>query len=420
MKDNNLKNKIEQYLDLYTKLWAFSGTVAAIKGGEIIFNKAYGYANIEYKVKNTTDTKFRIWSITKQFTAAAILLLEESGMLKVEDKIKRFFPELTSLNGEITIHHLLTNTSGIFNYTNLPNARKTFEKMDHKKAELLELFASKPLEFEPGTDYSYSNTGYYMLGEIIERVSGRTYEEFLTENIFKPLGMNNTGVDYERRLIENKATGYYLDGNDLIHCKYVNMNLIGPSGGMYSTAEDLLIWDQALNNNKLLSKASIEKMNTAYKNNYGYGVCVEMNGDRRDINHNGACEGYLTEIHRYVDDDFAVVVLSNYGFTAVWKLCSVISSMAFEEKYDMPSKPEVFPLDNETLEKYLGVYEEEGFKLELKKKEAGVDLVIDEEFALPVYPIGENEFHHTWIDESYEITKDDEGQLCIWGVKKNN
>lgn len=418
MKDKDVKYEINEYLELYTKLWAFSGSIAVIKHGEVLFNKAYGHANIEHKVKNTTKTKYKIWSITKQFTAAAILILEERGLLSVEDSFKKYFPEWADLNAKITIHHLLTHTSGIFNYSNLPDSHITFQRMHHKKPDLIKMFLSKPLDFEPGTQWNYSNTAYYLLGMLIEKLSGKTYSEFLIENIFRPLGMFNTGIDDEKKVIENKASGYYLNGNELIHCNYINMNLMLSSGGMYSTTEDLLIWSQALNNDKLLSRKSIEKMNNPYMNNYGYGVAINMNGNRRVIHHSGSCEGFLSEMHRYVDDDFAVVVLSNYGFTAVNKLCKVITSIAFGEEYEMPAKPEIFPLNDELLESYLGVYEEESFKLELKKEKDAISLIIDDEYILPTYPISESSLHHTWIDEEYTFTKNDEGQVCLWGVKK--
>jgi CubicO group peptidase (beta-lactamase class C family) len=418
MKYKDISDKIDEYLELYTKLWAFSGSIAAVKDGKILFKKAYGYANIEHKVENTTETKYKIWSITKQFTAAAILILEERGLLRVEDSLKKYFPDLVELNPQITIHHLLTHTSGIFNYSNLPNSHKVFQRMHHEKENLIKMFASKPLDFEPGTQWNYSNTGYYLLGILIEKLTGKTYSEFLTENIFLPLGMLNTGVDDEKTIIENKASGYYLNGNDLIRCNYINMNLISSSGAMYSTVQDLLIWDQALNNDKLLSKKSIEKMNTQYSNNYGYGVSIDMIGNRKVVNHNGGCEGFLAEIHRYVDDDFAVVVLSNYGFTGVNNLCKVIAAIAFGEKYVMPAKPEEFSLAAEILESYLGIYEEYGTKLELKKENEEISLIIDDEYILPVYPVGTNVLHHTWIDEDYNFTKDDDGQLYLWGIKK--
>ncbi|WP_406242436.1 serine hydrolase domain-containing protein [Tissierella carlieri] len=418
MKDKDVKYQINEYLELYTKFWSFSGSIAAIKDGRILFEKAYGYANIEHKVRNTIETKYRVWSITKQFTAAAVLILEERGLLKVEDSLKKYFPDWVDLNPEITIHHLLTHTSGIFNYSNLPNSHKIFQKMYHQKSELIKMFTSKPLDFEPGTQWNYSNTGYYLLGMLIEKLSGETFGQFLTENIFLPLGMLNTGIDDEKKIVENKASGYYLNGNDLIHCNYINMNLILSSGAMYSTVGDLLTWDQALNNNKLLSRKSIEKMNTPFKNNYGYGVAINMNGNRRVVHHNGGCEGFLAEIHRYVDDDFAVVVLSNYGFTAPNKLCKVVTSIAFGEKYEIPVKPEAFPLSVNALESYLGVYEEDGFKLELKKEKKDILLIIDDEYTLPTYPISENVLHHRWIDEEYTFTKDDDGQLYLWGIKK--
>ena len=414
----DIHDKISEYLESYTKLWSFSGSIIAINDGEILFKKAYGYANIEHKVKNTTETKYRIWSITKQFTAAAILILEERGLLRVEDSLKKYFPDCIELNPNITIHHLLTHTSGIFNYSDLPDSHKTFHRMCHKKSDLIKMFLSKPLNFEPGTQWEYSNTGYYLLGMLIEKLSGKSYSEFLTENIFIPLGMFNTSVDDDKKIIENIASGYYLNRNDLIHCNYINMDLVLSSGGIYSTVEDLFIWDKALNSDKLLSRKSIEKMNTPYKNNYGYGVFIETNNNRRVVQHNGGCEGFLTEIHRYVDDNFVVVILSNYGFTAVNKLCNEITSIAFGEKYEMPKKPEAFPISDNVLKNYLGVYEEDDFKLELKKENNDIFLVIDDEYILPTYPISNDTLHHTWIDEEYTFTKDDEGQLYLWGIKK--
>lgn len=420
MRGIDIRDKINEYMEQYTKLWAFSGSVAAIKNGKVIFEKAYGYANIEHKVKNTTETKYKIWSITKQFTAAAILLLEERGLLKVEDSIKKYFPEYAEINSDIKIYHLLTHTSGIFNYSSLPNSHETFQRLNHKKDDLIKMFLNMPLEFEPGTQWKYCNTGYYLLGMLIERLSGKTYAEFLNENIFLPLGMLNTGVDNGKKLVSNMASGYYLNDDELIHCNYINMDLMLSSGGMYSTVVDLLMWDQALNNGKILSSTSIEKMNTQYKNNYGYGVSININGNRRVIHHNGSCEGFLSEIHRYVDDDFAVVVLSNYGFTATNKLCKLIASIVFGEEYQLPAKPEAFSINEKLLESYLGIYEEQGFKLELKRENNKLKLVIDDEYILPAYPINENTLHHTWIDEEYTFTKDDDGKVYLWGIKKKN
>jgi CubicO group peptidase (beta-lactamase class C family) len=417
MNYNSIKEKINQYMKAYTNLWAFSGSIIAVKDGQVLYNKAYGYANIEHKVPNTTKTKYRLWSITKQFTAAAILMLEERGLLNLNNSVKQHLPECAALDERITIHHLLTHTSGIANYSNFPNS-SDFHKVHHDRPELIKLLMSTPLDFEPGTQWNYSNSGYYLLGVLIEKLSGKSYSEFLEENIFKPLGMMDTGVDDNKTIVENKASGYYLNGDSLIHCDYTNMNLIFSSGSLYSTVEDLILWDKALNSGKLLSRESIEKMNTPYKNDYGYGVGIHMNNSRKVVHHNGGHEGFLTEIHRYVDDDFTVVVLSNYGFTAVNKLCKVIASIAFEETYELPVKPEEFLIDESILESYIGIYEAEGLGLEVKREEDKIFFTIDEEYILPMYPITESVFHHTWIDEEYSFTKDEEGDLYFWGIKK--
>lgn len=415
---SHISNRISEYMTMYTDLWAFSGSVAAVKEGDLLFCKAYGYANMEHKVSNTTKTKHRVWSLTKQFTAAAILIMEERGMLRVEDSVNFYFPECDNLDSRVTIHHLLTHTSGLFNYSNLPDSQKTFQRMSHNKADLLKMFSDMPLDFEPGTQFNYSNTGYFFLGMLIERLSGVSYHQFLMDNIFRPLEMYDTGVDDGKEVIENMATGYYLNGERLIHCNYIHIDLIWSSGAMYSTIEDLLVWDRALSSEGLLSGKSLEKMNTPYKSHYGYGVAVSDKGQKKLVHHDGGCEGFLAEIHRYVDNDVTIVILSNYGFTAVSKLCSVIASIVFDERVEMPTRPKPFPMSRELLDHYMGVYEGEGLKLELYDGTYGLTLRIDGEYELPVYPISDYTLHHTWIDEAYTFTKNTDGQTCLWGIKK--
>ncbi|MCL2592542.1 MAG: beta-lactamase family protein, partial [Defluviitaleaceae bacterium] len=277
-----IEKQMNEYMEKYLSLYPFSGSIAAIYKGEIVFNKAYGLASIELDVPNTPQTKHKIWSVTKQFTAAAILMLEERGLLKVEDNLKKYFPDCVALDECITIHHLLTNTSGLFNYANLENSHEIFYRIPLKTEDLLKQFTQTPLDFEPGTQYNYSNTGYWFLGKLIERISGIRYTQYMLDNIFSPLKMHNTGVDTDLAIVKGLATGYYLNLNDFIRCGYVNMDLMSSSGGIYSTAEDLLKWHMALMGDKILSRKSISRMNTNYMNNYGYGVEV-YNVDGKSI-----------------------------------------------------------------------------------------------------------------------------------------
>ena len=418
MENKELLSKINEYMDKYLELWDFSGSVLVAKEGEVLFKKGYGYANIEHKVSNTSETKFRIWSITKQFTAVAILMLEEKGLIDVKDSIKKYFPEYTEFDERITIHHLLTHTSGIFNYSNVADIHKRLHKLPLTHEEVIGLFKDRPLEYQPGEGWNYCNSGYHLLGLIIEKVSGKTYSEFLKENIFDPIGMKNTGVDDNRTILPNMATGYYLNDDRLIHCEYVDMNIVYSSGAMYSTVEDMYLWDQALLSEKLIKKESLERMNTPYKDGYGYGVFIEDKYGRRNVNHGGGCEGFLTELHRYIDDKVSIVILSNYGFTAVWKLSQVIAAIVFDEAYELPKVSREYELDPQIYENYMGVYEDCGCKLTVTREGDKRFFIIDDEYIIPFYPVSETRFFHTWIDEAYEFTKDEKGKLSFWGLPK--
>jgi len=406
------KTEINNYFDEYAKMWAFSGSISAVKDGEVVFENSYGYSNIEHKIDNQSDTRYRIWSITKQFTAAAILLLEERGLLKVEDFINDYFD--SEFDSRITIHHLLNHTSGIFNYSDMEKSHEEFQRHEHTQSELLEMFSKKELDFEPGEGWNYSNSGYYVLGMLIERLSGMSYGAFLEENIFAPLNMRGTGVDDGKTLIENKATGYYLDKENLIHCNYINMELMLSSGAMYSTITDLQKWSSGLMNEKVISSASLKKMTTAYKGNYGYGLFINEGQGR--VSHGGGCEGFLTELHMYKEKGLSIAILSNYGFTAVYKLCEVLAAMIQGQDCEKLEKPK--EIANGLSDEYIGIYEEEDFKLEVIKTEVGYTLIMDNVTHLPSYATAENTLHHSWIDEDYTFEKDDKNEISIWGVAK--
>ena len=422
---NNITNQMDEYMKKYTELWAFSGAIAAIKDGEVIFEKAYGYANVEHQVKNTLETKFRIYSITKQFTAVAILLLEERGLLKISDSVKKHFPDWNELDERITIHQLLTHTSGLPNYSGNESWNKNRgQNVIATRKDLIEFVNTKPLDFDPGTSWDYCNTGYFILEMLIEILSGISYTEFLISNIFLPIGMHDTGVVNDFKLVKNQASGYYLDGYDLSPCEYVNMNVISGSGGIYSAVGDMLLWDQALHGDGLLSRASIDKMNTIYKNengsgeDYGYGVEIIVDGDKKIVWHNGGYRGFYPALYRHIDDDFAIVILTNYQFTATDKLCRELAKVALGKEYEIPTKPPVFNLSPETIESYMGFYGDEDDSVEMFQVEDAFYLLENGKFRLPIYPINENTFHHTWIDEQYEVDKEEDGSLSIWGCKK--
>ena len=419
MKNSN--EKMNDYMKKYTDLWAFSGSIIAVKNGEIVFEQSYGYANVEHQVPNTSNTKFRLYSISKQFTAVAILLLEERGLLKVEDRVRKYFPDWAELDERITIHQMLNHTSGLKNYT---GDNEFDDRLRHnslgKRSDLLKLITTRALDFEPGTNWDYCNTGYFILELLIEKLSGMSYSEFMEKNIFRPLFMDDSGVYNDFHLIENKASGYYLNNYEIIPCEYVNMNMIAGSGGLYSTVLDMLKWDTALRSEQLLTKKSIDKMNTNYQNNYGLGVEVNVVDGKKLVSHDGGYSGFLTKIDRYIEDDFMVIALSNYGFTNVWGVCDNLAKIALGKEYEMPSKPAEFALSPELLESYIGFYGEEEDNLEIRQDENGLNFVISGQFNFPIYPISEDTLHQKWIDEQYKVERDENGTLSIWGCKKRD
>src|SRR5207237_1030940 len=233
------------------------------QGGKILFEKGYGLANLEHRVPITPQTKFRIGSISKQFTASAILKLCEQGTLRLDNKLSKFIPDFPR-GDEVTIHHLLTHTSGIHRYTSKPDFMATV-MMSVKTEDLINSFKNDPSDFAPGTKWSYNNSGYLLLGYIIEKVSGQTYEGFLGQNFFEPLAMNNTGVHHAIDVLEHEAHGYAYDDGKMKKALNWDMSRAGGAGALYSTVGDLFRWNEAVFHGKVLREESLATAFTPVK-----------------------------------------------------------------------------------------------------------------------------------------------------------
>jgi len=360
-----LEQNLDRYLNACHEIWKFHGTVLLAKEGKVVFEKGYGMANIELGVPNTPEMKFQIGSITKQFTATAILQLQEKGLLNLDDPITKYLPEYPKETGDrISIHHLLSHTSGIPNYTDMPDLMAN-KALPVSVDELLSTFQDKPLDFEPGEKYKYSNSGYVVLGAIIEAVSGKTYEDYLQENILEPLKMDNSGYDHRDRIMKNRAAGYTQDEKgELRNADFVHMSAPFAAGALYSTVDDMLIWDQALYTEKILKKSSLEKMFTPVKDNYGYGWVIEENFGRKQIWHNGGIDGFHTTFNRWVDDNLCVVVFSNNDSAPVENIASGMAAIVFGKPYDVPVIKTPIEVDPKIFADYDGVYqiEEEEYR----------------------------------------------------------
>jgi CubicO group peptidase (beta-lactamase class C family) len=303
---------IDSYMTKQVEEEQFSGSVLVAQEGKPIISKGYGKASIELNVPNTPQTVFRIGSITKQFTAMAIMMLQERGKLKVSDSICKYLTNCPKAWKPITLENLLTHTSGIWNYTNTKDYAKVF-LTPLERGQLVDVFRNKPLEFKPGERWNYSNSGYYLLGIVIERAARQSYESFLYENIFKPLSMKNTGFNVGYRTVDKLATGYStLQSKQIIPNPLIDINDFS-DGALYSNVEDLLVWDQALYTEKLVSKKSLDQMFTPFKlnsgNDYGYGYGWSIRGN--SVSHGGRVAGFVTYISRFPQKGTTVIVLTN-------------------------------------------------------------------------------------------------------------
>lgn len=309
--DTDLAAKADALIAPLVKSDRFSGAVLVAKDGKPVFRKGFGLANREWNIPNDPTTKFRIGSITKQFTATAILQLQEAGKLSVDDLASKYYPDMPSAWAGVTIKHLLTHTSGIPSYTNIPHFFEAESRRDRTPDEIIKLTADKPLDFAPGSKFAYDNSGYILLGYIIEKVSGETYADYIQHHIFDPLGMTSSGYDVSTTVIAKRAAGYSRTKAGLINTPFLSMTEPFAAGSLYSTVDDLLIWDQALSAGKLLSPASYQVMFTDYGHHYGFGWFIDDKFGHQHIWHEGGINGFVTEFSRYPKDKLTVVVFSN-------------------------------------------------------------------------------------------------------------
>ena len=294
----------------FSNLDNFSGNVLVAFEGKPIFKKSYGFANIELDVKNTSESKFRIGSITKQFTSMAIMILQEQGKLNVTDKLSDHMSNVSEIWEEITIHQLLTHTSGIMHSWALEGFGENM--MLHTTIEeIIDKFKDQPLVGYPGQKFHYSGTGYFILSSLIEKVSDKTFEHFLKDEIFDKIGMTDSGSDVPEKIVENRVAGYDTDSTGTYNSTYIYMPILTGGGNLYSTIEDFLKWDKSFYKNTLISKESKAEMLTTELNNYAYGWSVIKSDSLYRTSHTGSVPGSLSRIDRYPDKGILVVILSN-------------------------------------------------------------------------------------------------------------
>ncbi|WP_456313642.1 serine hydrolase [Pseudomonas shirazensis] len=346
--------QIEQLLNQYNQYGLFNGSALVSENGKVILQKGYGSANMEWNIPNQPDTKFRLGSISKQFTALLIVKLAEEGKIKLDVPITTYLPDYPKETGDkITIHHLLTHTSGIPNYTSAPNFMNEKARNPYSPADFVKTFSNLPLEFKPGEKFAYSNSGYFLLGYIIEKITGKTYEQYLQETVFTPLKMVNSGYDHSDVILKNRAAGYEKAGKKIVNASYIDMSIPYAAGSLYSTVEDLYLWDQGLYTNKLLSEKSMEPLFKPYiaqgDEAYGYGWFLKdaTNAAKEKVKvveHGGGINGFNTNISRVPSDKILIVLLNNTGRTVLGEMTESIRNILYNQPFNQPKKSMAFEL----------------------------------------------------------------------------
>ncbi|HYV06130.1 MAG TPA: serine hydrolase [Blastocatellia bacterium] len=353
-----LTPKFDEYMNALSNQKRFIGSVLVARDGKIVFSKGYGMANVELDVPNAPETRFRLGSITKQFTAAAILLLQERGKLNVTDPICKYFDPCPNAWSEITIHHLLSHTGGVPNFTSFPDYMPKM-MLPVTTTEMIARFKDKPLDFKPGEKWNYSNSGYFLLGAIIEKAAGESYESFLQKNIFDPLKLTGTGYDHFDAILKHRATGYSMSKGNMVNSAFLDMTQPYSAGSLYSTVEDLFRWNEALFGGKVVNAKSFEMMTTPVKNNYAYGLGVETKFNRKMITHGGGINGFSTFIARFPDEKVTIAVLRNsdYGVPGPGRISQDLAAILFGEKYETPAAVAEVKVDAKILDAYVGQYQ---------------------------------------------------------------
>lgn len=335
--------------------------VLVMKDGQVVLRKGYGMAHLELGVPIQPDQVFEIGSITKQFTATAILMLQERGKLSVDDEVTKYLPDYPTHGHKVTIDHLLTHVSGIPSYTNLIEWRAQVRK-DLTVQQVIDLFKDKPLEFNPGERWAYSDSAYFLLGAVIEKVSGKSYEDFIEQEIFAPLGMKSSRYGHQREVIPGRVAGYdqTADGGYRI-AEYISMTQPYAAGSLMSTVDDLALWAEALAGGKVLKKESLERMTTPAKlksgmsTKYAYGLGVSEGDGTRIVEDGGSIFGFAADLLHVPDQRLVIVVLSNNPAQEPGP-----ENLAYRVALKSLGKPweerKAVQLDPSTLDEYAGVY----------------------------------------------------------------
>lgn len=402
--------KLDDYLKSAHNAYRFNGVALVLHKNEILLNKGYGFSDIRAMTPNTPDTRFPILSITKTLTATIILKLQEDGKLSVKDKLTKYFPDYPH-GSKITIHHLLTHSSGIYNYTgDVGIEDSAIVNYPIPKETVLNYFKDRPLDFRPGKYYSYNNSGYFLLGLIIEKVTGKAYETIAREIIFTPLGMTQSGFDFLSLPREIKAQGYEIwNEKEAIAYKHYDSTFTYSAGSIYSTTTDMAKWAQVVSSGKILKPKTWELAFKPKMRSYGYGWMTGQFFGKKYVRHSGGYPGYMSEFIHYPDERFTIVLLNNFGSydNNIWSVGMGISCILHQLPYDNWKLRKSISVEKDFLKKHVGVYAGSGKeRIEIKLKDDKLFVEIEGLPDMLLYAESESIYHLENFNETLTFTND--------------
>jgi CubicO group peptidase (beta-lactamase class C family) len=410
-----MKTRLDEVAKSYTANNAFMGTVMVTEGDRVLLDKGYGKAVVEWDVANALETKFRLGSLTKQFTATLVLLLQQDGKLKVDDPVSKYLPDAPKTWEKITLANLLGHTSGIPSFTDMKEFG-VWRMSPHTTDEELALFKDKPLDFEPGSKFAYSNSNFEVLGAVIEKLSGKKYGDLLRERIFEPLGMKDSGLDSDDLLLPKRAEGYMPGAKGLVVARSESMSVPWSAGSIYSTTGDLLKWEHGLFGGKVLNADSLKAMTTPGKGNYGMGVFIEQQDGQKVVSHGGGIEGFNTHMAYAPEMQICVVVLSNVNGGAPDSMGGKLMDVVLGKPVQLANERKAQPIAKEELAKFVGVYDlAPTFSLTVA---VGADGLTVQGTGQPAFPVqyeglkdGHALFFTTVVDAEIEFVPDASGAI---------
>lgn len=417
--NDSLTQKLDEYLISANKFYKFNGSALVAQNGKILLQKSYGYKNVATHILNDSNTIFQIGSVTKQFTSTVILKLQEEGKLSVQDKLSKYFPEFKYAD-QITLENLLLHTSGIYNYTNDIDAEDSAIVCNPVDKQLvLDIMFKHTLQFKPETQFSYDNSGYYLLGLIIEKVTGKSYEQNVRDIIFDPLKMTHSLFDFKNSSDTNIATGYQTlnDTNQIVASAWRwDSTVTYAAGAIFSTTSDMYKWAQAIAGKMILSADSWKAAFTPHFEHYGYGWFIDSLYGKKNVAHGGGIPGFVAYLCYYPTEDVTIILLNNKGWfdEGLTEINANLSAILFHKPYELMHTHTEIKLPDSILKKYVGEYAFDKQHHAFVTLENHVLQIAAPAGNLPKSPLFAENKNNFWlkiIDAKIEFVKDASGNV---------